>query len=653
MAFDAGTVRGELELEVAKFRSGIKRAEQALDRLDKEVKQNAASVSKWRDRLAVARDLLIVFPAVIKGVLAPLRGLFNLLRDSSTAAADFEQVVQNLSVSLAQAGVSNVQAVTEELKAYASSVQNATAHSDSLVLEVAQTLTAMGVQEDKLKENTKAVLDYSSAFGRNAVESAKLFGKSLSGNLGELSEALPALVGTSKEVLALGGAFDFAAEQFGGFSEQAAKTTKGLRAQLVNAFGDFQKEIGFAINPVLDAITQGAIEAVKLLQGVVEQNSESITTAFAGIAQGALQAIRSLLDKLVDVPVLLAQLRVFFAEARLLFAEGVDGAQRRLDEFFLRIKDQVAQLLLAFEGSILFSGLADAGAKIAGQVRVLREELEGAQAAADKQNEALAQARDKAIGAAGAAKQTAAAFRETGEATTDWQRTLVATEGVLGAVDDRLGSINDESRKTIDLAGGAEQSVRKALNVWRSVNEAAEETAGAAGSVARATDQATDSAERLADAAGRARSEFEGAASAAAGAGGGGGGGGSLFGGPTAGESRRAGGSAGFDLSTVEGAQAALDAARNAAGASVGGLFSRQARRSAFLVGQQVQQRLNALREQDVADFTRGVLEELNRSGIFDQQQRQDILTARIDEARRLGTLPRASTPLSQVGTVF
>ena len=653
MAFNAGTVRGELELEISKFREGVKRAGAALQTLDKQVKENAQSTRTFESRLAVLRDLFLVVPGITRAVVAPFKALFNVLKEGSEAAANFQQTVQNLSVSLAQAGVRNVEGVTNSLKDFAAATQDATAFSDSQVLQVSQTLVAMGVQEDALEANTKAVLDYSAAFGRNAVEAAKLFGKTLGGNLGELAEALPALVGTSKAALALGGAFDFASDQFGGFSEQAAKTTKGLRAQLVNAFGDLQKEIGFAINPVLDALTAGATEAVKSVRGIIAGNREGFTNAFRDLAAGAVEALRGITDKAIDLPAALIQVRIFIAQVQAAFAGAAGALEIRFAELSIRVRAEIAQILQAFEGAgFLFSGLAEAGNEVAASVQTARAELEASKEAA-KASTAELDAGVKALEAQQKdAQAVAAAFRETGVATTKWQQAIQGANNALDITAQKLAEVGTNTQNTIELTNSAAKSVSKALGIWRKVNEAAAETAGAAGGVASATDQATASTERLADAAGRARSEFEGAASAASSAGSAASGG-SLFGGGTAGDSRRRGGSAGLDLSTVEGAQSALNAARNASAASVGGLFSNQARTSAFLTGQQIQKRLTSLQNEAVAEFTRGVLDELNRAGIFDTSARQDTINARIDEARRLGTLPAPPRVSSAVGTVF
>ncbi|KKL21268.1 hypothetical protein LCGC14_2447140, partial [marine sediment metagenome] len=192
MAFNAGTVQGTLELNTKDFVKSIQRANKSLDRIEKNSKQAAKGMGGFRNALALARDVIIVFPALFRGLSAPFKGFISAMKESSAAAAEFQQVVSKLQVSLALQGVGDPKAFTAELRDFAQALQDTTQFSDTATLGVAQVLAIMGVQEDQLITATKATLDYAAATGLDAVNSAKQFAKTLGGTLGELAETFPA-----------------------------------------------------------------------------------------------------------------------------------------------------------------------------------------------------------------------------------------------------------------------------------------------------------------------------------------------------------------------------------------------------------------------------------------------------------------------------
>ena len=76
----------------------------------------------------------------------------------------------------------------------------------------------------------------------------------------------------------------------------------------------------------------------------------------------------------------------------------------------------------------------------------------------------------------------------------------------------------------------------------------------------------------------------------------------------------------------------------------VGGLFSRQARKSQNIVATQLTELLSGLIKKQFADFTSEIVSELNRAGVFDPVERERLISQRLDEAVRLGILPSPST---------
>lgn len=643
MSFNAGAVRASLELGVNKFTSALRTAGKALLGFKNDTEKGEDGVGRFRRGLATLRDVMLALPGIINTVAAPLRLLRDGFVASSNAAADFQQTVRELSVSLALQGATDVPETTKALEEYAAQIQNTTAFSDGLVLQVAQTLTVLGVQQDQLEEATKATLDYSAATGREAVQSAINFGKTLGGVVGELGEAFPAVKELTEEQLKAGGAFELAAQQLGGFSEAVADTTRGLRAQFTNAVGDLAKAVGFAINPVLDQLTRLGTEAVKRVTDAVNGGREGLTAAFANIVGGLLDAAQTGLDFALDFPVLLAQGKAFIADFLADFRTGTEQIKISVLEAILAIQQALVALgesraARLFFGADTFEALREGAASTEMQI------AEATQRTAELEK-GLRQAANEAREAAKAAAENAEALRTGADQTSIMAAGYNAAKDAIEGARSGLMDVNTEQKEITIEATKTQQATLKRLQHLREITGIQGATAGAADSVAASAASAAMSTQQLASAAREASDAFDDTAASAAnvssaasgftdfGAGGGRGTGGAGFG-------RTRGGSAGFDLSTIGGAQVALDAARQASRASVGGLFSAQARRSNFLVGQQIQQQLNQLTEQAVADFTRGVIDELNRNGVLDPAQRQDIISARLDEARRLGVLP-------------
>ncbi len=639
MAFNAGTVVGTLRLSVDKFRAGVKTARTALKGLSKTTKQGEKANRSFAKTLALVRDAVIVMPALFRAVSAPLRGLISIFKASSAAAAGFQQVVQELSVSLGLAGVSGVGRVTDELKAFAAEVQNTTAFSDDMVLKIVQTLAVLGIQEDKLKSATLAVLDYSAATGREAVQSSINFAKTLGGITGELGEVFAAVKDLTVEQLKAGEAFALADAQLGGFAKALANTTLGLRSQLTNAIVDLQKSIGFAINPVLDAITRAATGAVKGLTDIVKGSEGDIQDAFGKVAQRALSVLQRIISSALDLPAFLLRVRGFIAQVSASIAEGSASARISLKEFTVSAREdllalaQAASTLPDFLGGAGFAQAAEslrAGLESASvEAATLRAETAAIVKKFEDQATALAEA-------AVEAERVAQSIRDGDEAGSVLGKTYQA---IAGFAEDASREIDFASRNTVKLAVVSQNvtnTTSKRLKLLREINgvtfEArsraeilADETANAAVQAANLADQANNAAagfERAASAASSTASAVGSAASAAAG----------LTGGTSAGR----GGSRGLNLSDPFSAIAALsEQSRLLQGVGAG--FVQRAQRGVVEgIRSAVQSQVdNAFRE-----FTNQIVSDLNRRGVFDATERSRIVEQRIAEAVRLGTLP-------------
>lgn len=635
MAFNAGAVKGTLELNAKDFISALKRANTALDKIEKNSKQAAKGVSGFRDKLALLRDAVIVVPALFKALSAPIKGFVRALKEASSAAAEFQVVASKLHTSLALQGIANVDAFTEELKEFAAGLQDVTGFSETATLGVAQTLAIMGVTEDQLKLATKATLDYAAATGRDAVGSAQQFAKTLGGTLGELAETFPALKALSKESLMAGGAFQFAADAMGGFAEAIANTTTELRKRFVNAFVDIREEIGGILNPILDEFTKFGIEAFQGIAAALRGNElrKNIQGFLAGVGEKAATLLLGAFDFTLEFPIIAAKAKAMIEQIVFAAQAGIQSIRISFREFGVETQATLLGILEAFHALPLLD-LSGPIANVAEEIQRTQEFLAGARESLEDIGVAAEVAADKNA----LLVDEAIAFVEA----------MKTGDPVVARIRDGLISVRDTMAQAaagvLDLGNGldavvgkisgagttAASAVKKSLAIWKAVNETVVGTALSVDGVAAATDRATSSAQGLADAMGSAA-----ASAAAVGSGDFGAniGAGDMFG-------RRSGGSVGLDLSNIHSAQAALSAAQSSINRSVGGPFSKLARRSARSVADQIQARLKGMTDAAFADFTSGLISELNRQGILDPTSRQQFIDDRLSEAVRLGVLP-------------
>ena len=625
MAFNAGAVEGTLELDTKGFVTALRRAEKALDRIEKETKQTAKGFTSFRNAVGLLRDAMIILPGLFRAVSAPLRGLVGFLKDSSNAAAEFEQTVRELAVSLSLQGVANVKAFTAELQEFASQVQDTTAFSDGMVLSVVQTLSVLGIQEDKLKAATLAVLDYSAATGREATQSAINFAKTLGGITGELGEVFAAVKDLTVEQLKAGEAFALADRQLGGFAKQVANTTVGIRAQFINALGDLQKAVGAAINPVFDAITEAGTAAVKVLTATVKENEGDITAVFEGIARNVLNVFRGLADAALDLPVLAAQAKAFVADVVAAVRTGGIDLEITLRQVFLGLREDILGVVQALDALPLvdlgdvIKGFQDNLSEAAGEVAALRKN-------ADAMKAPFIAARKAAEAQAVAARMAAEAIRD---GTDSASALAVAYNTAVGFIDAATEGLDDMGREVAEVdqaAGRLNGSVQDTLNLWKAVNAETAATAKSTNQVAGSVRDASSATRQLASDANAAANAFSNAASAAASV--------------SAGGSRRAGPSAGLNLDDPFSGLAALGAQERGLRKVGGGIFSRFQRRSASAVTEQIRAAVQGQIDIAFRDFTSDIIAGLNRTGVLDPAERASIVDQRLAEAVRLGVLP-------------
>lgn len=638
MSFNAGKVTGQLDLDAKGFIQALSRATKALDKMGKNVKKSGAGFGSFAKNLAVLRDLMLVLPGIIRGVTAPLKSLIGFLKESSQAAADMQQSVRNLAVSLSLQGVSNVGTVTKELEEFAQAMQDSTQHSRTMTLSIAKTLSILGVQSDTLVMSTKAVLDYSSATGRDALQSAFQFGKTMAGMLGELRETFPVLSVLTEEQLKAGEAFKFTTEILGDFSRKVADTTQGLRKRLINAFLDLKIAVGDAINPVLDALTKAGIGAVKVIVGMARQNKAAMTDMFKGMATSLLATIDKIADTSLNVPIWIANVKLFIAQVIGVVKIGSLELSIIAKDLAFDIQKTIANLIEAFSRLPFMGELRKTSSEMKKDLGQIAGEIAKMKSESDATKFAIEQVARAAEDVVTETEAASAAIRDNVDKTSTlaklWRGVHTFTSSARQNMDEMVTHAREQEGVTININRG----LAKRLEMLREMTGMTRENLlPATKTLADVIALAADQTSRMRQEAEGAAGAFDDASAAASGIGGGGVGG---AGGDDSG--RRAGGSLGLDTSDVFSTLQSLGQARRSINRT-GGIFGGIQARSARAVADQMAAVARAQVNQALAQFNSDLVSELSRLGIFDPTERNQFIQARTREAERLGTIPTAN----------
>ena len=613
MAFDAGTVKGTLDLDARKFLGALSKVEKRLDGVERELKQTRGEAKSFTKGLAVLAAGVISAVVAFKVFGAAFCSLTSLIKGSLEAAGAYEVVIRKLSVALQLAGNTGVGPMVEDLREWATEIQKSTGLSDNLVLSIAGQLTIFGVAQEDLEKFTLAVLDYAAATGQDALTGARLFGKSLSGVLGELSEAIPALKGTTAEALAQGEAFKFAGRAFKDFAKEVGNTSEGIKTKLAATFGDFQKQLGQTVAPTVDAIRLKIIEVFEDITKVVEKNREEVQTFFSTLAVGVVDLFSGL-------------------------ALAILSARDASVGFFTALHVQIPQLASAWAELVVLANKFEVG------LQRVRTAL-FARGAADRLEDArksLAEAELSADRLTGALSDIVNENRKWKEEAEETSRVL--REGIAKAIEKIKAGIAtsvDLFKKAGDSAVGVSTSVDKASASMLELVQKSLDGRRAIALAAREADALEDSLE------GAARASRGIGAGLGRSAGGGGAVGGTGFGGGTGVSNPsegRQGGKLGLSLGSFSESLGTLrEQERLLAQTNFNGGFQFVTRAQRGVV-EQVRNIANAQLDIAFREFTESVVRELNSSGILNPDERSRILQQRIAEAQRLGILPPQRT---------
>ena len=156
----------------------------------------------------------------------------------------------------------------KDLTDKAKEFQEVSLFGDDEIIAQQAYLTSLGLTEDKINDVIAASMDLAAGTGQTLEFGVKNLAKTFSGLTGELGESIPALKNLTTEELKAGKAIEVVADAFKGQALAAAEAGLGGLTQLKNSFSDLTEEIGRALMPVLDVLTDKlrvVIDSVKTL----------------------------------------------------------------------------------------------------------------------------------------------------------------------------------------------------------------------------------------------------------------------------------------------------------------------------------------------------------------------------------------------------
>lgn len=211
----------------------------------------------------------------------------------------------------------------DQLKAYASELQNKTIFGDENILNdiTARLLAFTDISGDNFKRTQQVVLDMASAIKMDLGSAASQLGEALTDPIGKMSslgrlgvtfseeqkQMVKAMVETGNAAKAQTIILDALEQKFGGQAEAAAKVGMGAIVQLKNAWGDFLEQVGAAMTPFVNKIAAFLNRIVSMLQGM----SPTMLKMIVGIG-GIAAAISPLLMGISGVMKLIPMLAAGF-----------------------------------------------------------------------------------------------------------------------------------------------------------------------------------------------------------------------------------------------------------------------------------------------------------------------------------------------------
>lgn len=292
---------GERDLEIRLMlqdKEALSRLHTALKQVESESKKTTDTMNRgWAD-IAGAYYLA-------RQAIDPVIGF---MREAVRAASEQEDAVNRLNVALRSQGIYS-SALSESLQAMSGELQSSTRYSDEAILKIQQRLISLGnIAPEQIGRVTKAILDFSTATGKDVESSSMAFIQAANGKATALSKYGLVIDASIPKHQKLEEAIRLVEQRFGGAAQSDINTYAGAVANLGNAWDDFMETIGDLIikSPqVVEGIhlTKSAVESLtsflKDHKADVSDFFGSFTAsgapgAFATIGQSIMESIKGM-----------------------------------------------------------------------------------------------------------------------------------------------------------------------------------------------------------------------------------------------------------------------------------------------------------------------------------------------------------------------
>ena len=264
---------------------------------------------------------VITLGDVTRALTAVVAGIGSFIR----AAGEQQDAVNQLDASLRRLGPSSSE-VSARLQEQAAALQSLTRFGDEAIIAQQALVSNLGLTAEQIELVSRAAVDLAAGTGRGLEFAFINLARTFSGTAGELSELIPALRELTAEQLRAGEGARIIAEQFSGAAAADAETFRGVIAQLSNAFGDLQEQLGGAI-----VTNEETTESLQKLRDVI--SSPEFQASVQELADGFSQLVSVTAIRLPDaLEATIAGLRGTAEAARLARDEIplLGGALRRL-----------------------------------------------------------------------------------------------------------------------------------------------------------------------------------------------------------------------------------------------------------------------------------------------------------------------------------
>ena len=245
MADSDFSVRARIEVDTRNFKKNMKDAQTSASDLSHRFKNFGTSTEKIFGKNGLSKSISSVtksvtgLTAVIGAELAVLNKLVKGVTQYSDVYRTQLQSELQLTAAIKNNPLVNGEA-SENLKKYASEMQEVSNYGDEKLLPMMAQLIASGRTEAETQKIIKTAIDLA-ATGTMSLETAvQQLNGTLNGNIGRLGQQNAELKELTKEELANGKAVDILAEKYKGLAQAGINTS----TQLKNIKGDFQEAIG-------------------------------------------------------------------------------------------------------------------------------------------------------------------------------------------------------------------------------------------------------------------------------------------------------------------------------------------------------------------------------------------------------------------------